>query len=35
MGSWFDHVKEYYEAQHQLNIHFVQYEDLLKVSIGW
>lgn len=31
MGSWFDHVKEYCEAQNHLNIHFVQYEDLLKV----
>nr|XP_043902147.1 amine sulfotransferase-like [Solea senegalensis] len=30
MGSWFDHVKEYYAQQDQVNIHFVQYENLLK-----
>nr|XP_046258803.1 amine sulfotransferase-like [Scatophagus argus] len=30
MGSWFDHVKEYYAARDQLNIHFVQYENMLK-----
>ncbi|XP_042358594.1 amine sulfotransferase-like [Plectropomus leopardus] len=30
MGSWFEHVREYHEAQDQLNIHFVQYEDMLK-----
>ncbi|XP_068183841.1 amine sulfotransferase-like [Antennarius striatus] len=30
MGSWFDHLKDYCEAQDQLNIHFVQYENMLK-----
>ncbi|XP_062257204.1 amine sulfotransferase-like [Platichthys flesus] len=30
MGSWFDHVSEYSAARNQLNIHFVQYENLLK-----
>ena len=32
MGSWFDHVSEYSAARNQLNIHFVQYENLLKVG---
>ncbi len=31
MGSWFDHVREYYAARDQLDIHFVQYENMLKV----
>ncbi|XP_074501449.1 amine sulfotransferase-like [Sebastes fasciatus] len=30
MGSWFDHVQEYHAARHQLNIHFAQYENMLK-----
>nr|XP_046258493.1 amine sulfotransferase-like [Scatophagus argus] len=30
VGSWFDHVREYYAARDQLNIHFVQYENMLK-----
>ncbi|XP_056292213.1 amine sulfotransferase [Pseudoliparis swirei] len=30
MGSWFDHVKDYQKARDQLNIHFVQYENMLK-----
>nr|XP_046258492.1 amine sulfotransferase-like [Scatophagus argus] len=30
MGSWFDHMREYYAARDQLNIHFVQYENMLK-----
>nr|XP_046258876.1 amine sulfotransferase-like [Scatophagus argus] len=30
MGSWFDHVREYYATRDQLNIHFVQYENMLK-----
>ncbi|AWP17249.1 Sulfotransferase [Scophthalmus maximus] len=30
MGSWFNHVQEYFAAQNQLNIHFVQYENMLK-----
>ncbi|XP_035461968.1 amine sulfotransferase [Scophthalmus maximus] len=30
MGSWFDHVREYYAVHKQLNIHFVQYENMLK-----
>lgn len=32
MGSWFDHVREYYAAREQLDIHFVQYESMLKVE---
>lgn len=31
MGSWFDHVPEYLKARSTLNIHYVQYEDMLKV----
>ncbi|XP_029306106.1 amine sulfotransferase-like [Cottoperca gobio] len=30
MGSWFDHVREYQETRDQLDIHFVQYERMLK-----
>uniref|UniRef100_A0AAQ4RQK4 Sulfotransferase n=1 Tax=Gasterosteus aculeatus aculeatus TaxID=481459 RepID=A0AAQ4RQK4_GASAC len=30
MGSWFDHIQDYHKAQDQLNIHFVQYESMLK-----
>ncbi|XP_074474224.1 amine sulfotransferase-like [Sebastes fasciatus] len=30
MGSWFHHVREYHQARGQLNIHFVQYENMLK-----
>ncbi|XP_069395138.1 amine sulfotransferase-like [Paralichthys olivaceus] len=30
MGSWFDHLNEYSAARNQLNIHFVQYENMLK-----
>lgn len=33
MGSWFDHVREYLEARSTLNIHYVQYEDMLKVGL--
>lgn len=33
MGSWFDHVREYYEATSTLNIHYMKYEDMLKVAI--
>ncbi|XP_068597421.1 amine sulfotransferase-like isoform X1 [Brachionichthys hirsutus] len=29
-GSWFDHVKKGHEAQTYLDIHFVQYENMLK-----
>lgn len=32
MGSWFDHIQDYHKAQDQLNIHFVQYESMLKVG---
>lgn len=32
MGSWFDHVREYYEARSTLNIHYMKYEDMLKVG---
>ena len=32
MGSWFDHVSEYSAARNQLNIHFMQYENMLKVG---
>lgn len=32
MGSWFDHVREYYEARSALNIHYMKYEDMLKVG---
>lgn len=32
MGSWFDHIPEYLEARSTLNIHYVQYEDMLKVG---
>uniref|UniRef100_A0A672JJB5 Sulfotransferase n=1 Tax=Salarias fasciatus TaxID=181472 RepID=A0A672JJB5_SALFA len=31
MGSWFDHLREYISARDQLNIHFVNYESMLKV----
>ncbi|KAL7378199.1 hypothetical protein ABVT39_010131 [Epinephelus coioides] len=30
MGSWFDHVREYHKARAQLDIHYVQYENMLK-----
>ncbi|XP_029963021.1 amine sulfotransferase-like isoform X1 [Salarias fasciatus] len=30
MGSWFDHLREYISARDQLNIHFVNYESMLK-----
>ncbi|KAM8738335.1 amine sulfotransferase-like [Acanthopagrus schlegelii] len=30
MGSWFDHVREYCAARDELDIHFVQYEQMLK-----
>ena len=32
MGSWFDHVREYCAARDELDIHFVQYEQMLKVG---
>lgn len=31
MGSWFDHVREYCAAQEELDVHFVQFEEMLKV----
>ncbi|XP_073337552.1 amine sulfotransferase-like [Pagrus major] len=30
MGSWFDHVREYCAAQDELDVHFVQYEEMSK-----
>ncbi|XP_059212906.1 amine sulfotransferase-like [Centropristis striata] len=30
MGSWFDHVREYYNEKDQMDILFVRYEDMLK-----
>ncbi|XP_068424594.1 amine sulfotransferase-like [Clinocottus analis] len=30
MGSWFDHIQDYHKERDQLNIHFVQYENMLK-----
>ncbi|XP_071370171.1 amine sulfotransferase-like [Centroberyx affinis] len=30
MGSWFDHVREYYTARDQMDILFVKYGDMLK-----
>ncbi|XP_049914203.1 amine sulfotransferase-like isoform X2 [Epinephelus moara] len=30
MGSWFDHVREYYNEKDQMDILFVKYEDMLK-----
>ncbi|KAM6922877.1 amine sulfotransferase-like [Lycodopsis pacificus] len=30
MGSWFDHIQDYHKARDQLNIYFVQYENMLK-----
>ncbi|XP_074471880.1 amine sulfotransferase-like [Sebastes fasciatus] len=30
MGSWFDHVREYYNEKDQMDILFIRYEDMLK-----
>ncbi|KAM3863092.1 amine sulfotransferase-like [Diretmus argenteus] len=30
MGSWFEHVREYYTARDQMDILFLKYEDMLK-----
>ncbi|XP_059211813.1 amine sulfotransferase-like [Centropristis striata] len=30
MGSWFDHVREYYNQEDQMDILFMSYEDMLK-----
>ncbi|CAN9499640.1 unnamed protein product [Ophioblennius macclurei] len=30
MGSWFDHIQDFFSAREELDIHFVKYEDMLK-----
>ncbi|KAM9798231.1 amine sulfotransferase-like [Neosynchiropus ocellatus] len=34
MGSWFDHIREYYNEKDEMNLHYVMYEDMLKDTKG-
>lgn len=32
MGLWFDHVREYQNEKDKMDVHYVKYEDMLKVG---